>query len=131
MPLPRRRVDPGGAGGQVDIAGPGARLKDRGDEQVGAEQELVLDVPGARVVREVHEQRPHRGKPGPRRHAHLLVDVRPQPLAQPQGRGDPLVGGIAVGPRLVRAAGHLVTGGHAGQPVAVQPEERATSAAAV
>ena len=34
------------AGGQVDIAGAGARLQDRGDEQVRAEHELVVDVPG-------------------------------------------------------------------------------------
>src|SRR6185437_8132442 len=65
VPLPRRRAGPGGAGGQADIAGPGARLKDRGDEQVGAEHELVVDVPGARVSGKVDEQRPHRGKPGP------------------------------------------------------------------
>src|ERR1700722_8718382 len=48
-------LDPGAARRQVDLAHAGPWLKDRGDEEVGSEQELVLAAPRARVLGEVHE----------------------------------------------------------------------------
>src|SRR6266567_1016368 len=47
--------DPAAACGQVDVTGAGPGRQDGGDEEIGAEQELVLDPPCLRVIGEVDE----------------------------------------------------------------------------
>src|SRR5258705_10509448 len=67
---------------QIDMTRARTELRNRSDEHVRSEEKLVLDLPGALVVRVVEPDRPHGGWAGLCGDLHLRQDVRRELLAQ-------------------------------------------------
>jgi hypothetical protein len=72
------------AGGEVGVDGGGARLEHRRHEHAAAEQELPVHPVGVHVLGVGEEERPRDGRPRGVRLVHERVDVRQQPVAQPE-----------------------------------------------
>src|SRR3989442_405178 len=104
------------------------------------QQHLVVECVGGRVVREVIEQGPQNGGPAPRRLPEERVEIREQPVAQPQelaansldARAEtPGLVALGTGQRVAAAKGRQGTELHpAGEQLAASVAEEAANVGA-